>query len=586
MSESMSPNSGDTGDNETKPPRRPTRHPRMWPAALIVVAYVVTWVAALLGPTMIMNAVGVYAAPLAATLLLAIWWLFFSRVPWLERVVGMFLFAATLAWIVFTQSHDGLKLLLIALPVLTTSIVAVSLLTARLSARIRRRSVLAVMLGCAVVFPMFRVADVSSSLAPILAWRWSPTPEEALADTWAALPPAGKADVPAQAGPLDWPGFRGPARDGRVEGVRFSTNWSTSPPKELWRTHVGLGYSSFAVAGDYAFTQEQRGNDEYVLCYRASTGEIIWGNAVAARFEDSTGTGPRATPTFDAGKLYTQGATGILQCLDASTGAVIWSNDIKSETGARLPTWGFASSPLVMDNEVIVFAGGSDDKSVVAYDKATGGLAWCGGSGKNGYASAQLSTVAGVPQVLMTSSFGVQGLAVDTGAVLWENQWETSMNPRVVQPLVYDGNMVLVGTAEGKGTRCLQLAKSDASWTVEEKWTTKKFRPYFNDFVFHNGFCYGFDGNTLTCIDARTGERRWRGSQYGGQVLLMPDIDTLLVMAEKGYVALVRAIPDSFEEIARFTALTGKTWNHPVVANGKLLVRNAEEAACFELPAP
>lgn len=583
MSISMEPNNGKNANNERDSQEGRTAHPRMWPAALIVVAYMVTLVGALLSPTIIMNAVGIIAAPILATFLLTVWWLFFSRVPWRVRVIGILLFAATLAWIALTQTHAGPQLLLIAMPVLTTGIVVVSLLTARAPARVRRWSVLTVMAGCAVVFPLFRVADVSSSLAPILTWRWSPTPEEALAASGAAPSIGAKADVPAQAGPLDWPGFRGPARDGRVDGVRFSTNWNEAAPKEVWRKRVGLGYSSLAVAGDYVFTQEQRQKNEVVACYRASTGEEIWDNLIEARFEDSTGIGPRATPAFEAGKLYTQGATGFLQCLDASTGAVIWKKDVK-ETGAKLPTWGFASSPLVTDKHVIVFTGGSSGKSVVAYDKATGQPAWQGGSGENGYASAQLSTIAGVPQVLMTSSFGVQSLAVDTGAVLWENKWEVSMNPRAVQPLVYDGNVVLVGTAQGKGTRCLQLAKPDASWTVEVKWTSNKFRPYFNDFVFHKGFCYGFDGNTFTCMDAHTGERQWKGSQYGGQVLLIPEIETLLVLAEKGDVALVRAIPDAFEEIGRFKALTGKTWNHPVVAQGKLFVRNAEEAACFELP--
>ena len=573
-----------TAEKGSTPAIQPVLLPRMWPAALIICAYLIALVVALKMPTIIMNAMGLIAAPIVATFLLVIWWLFFSRTPWHERIAGITLFAATLAWIVFTQAHEGQRLLMIALPVLTTAIVVMMLLTSRAAPRVRRVSVLAIMGICAAVFPLFRVADVSSTLAPILAWRWSPTPEEALEMSGAAVLKNGTADVPSQAGPADWPEFRGPARNGRVDGVRFSTDWDNAPPKELWRNRVGLGYSSFAVAGDYAFTQEQRQDMEFVVCYQASTGEEIWDNAIEARFDDSTGSGPRATPTFADGKLYTQGATGILQCLDASTGAVIWKEDIQADTGAKLPTWGFASSPLVTDTHVIVFAGGQDGKSVAAYDKTTGQHAWSSGSGKSGYASAQISTVAGVPQVLMTSSFGIQSLAIDSGAVLWENEWETSMNPRVVQPLVYDDNAVLVGTAEGKGTRRLELATNDNSWTVAEMWTTKKFRPYFNDFVFHDGYCYGFDGNALTCIDARTGERSWRGSQYGGQVLLIADMDMLLVLTEKGNVALVQATPESFEEIVQFKALDGKTWNHPVVAQGKLFVRNAEEAACFELP--
>ncbi len=567
------------------PARQAAARPRVWPALAIIAAYAVAVVVGLWSSTIIMNGLAIIAAPILATLLLAGWWLCFSRVPGRERVIGILLLAATLAWIALSQPEYGSRLLLIAAPVLTTALVAALLVTARASARVRRLSVLAVLAIGAAVFPLFRVVDVGGNLAPILAWRWTPTAEEAFAELAAPRPSGKTADVPEQAGPGDWPGFRGPERNGSAPGERFSTNWEDSAPGEVWRVRVGLGYSSFAVAGDYAFTQEQRGGDECVVCYGLDTGEIIWCNAVKARFEESTGSGPRATPAFDAGKLYTQGATGFLQCIDAATGDTVWKTDIKSGTGANVPTWGFASSPLVTDNHVIVFAGGPGGKSVAAYEKSGGELAWCGGSGEGGYASAQLARIAGVPQAVMASNFGVQGLAIDTGAVLWEHPWEVKMRPRVVQPQVCAGGMVLVGTAEGKGTRCLKVANTGASWTAEEQWTSRSFRPYFNDFVFHKGFCYGFDGNALACIDTESGERHWKGSQYGGQVLLLPDIDVLLVMAEKGYVALVKAAPDSFEEIAQFNALNGKTWNHPVVVRGKLLVRNAEEAACFDLPA-
>jgi outer membrane protein assembly factor BamB len=148
-----------------------------------------------------------------------------------------------------------------------------------------------------------------------------------------------------------------------------------------------------------------------------------------------------------------------------------------------------------------------------------------------------------------------------------------------------DGNAVLVGTAEEKGTRFLQIVKTESSWVAEEKWTTRSFRPYFNDYAQHKGFCYGFDGDLLMCIDAHTGAVRWKGSRYGGQVILVADIDTLVVLGQRGDLALVKAAPEKFEEIAKFKALKGKTWNHPIIAHGKLFVRNGEEAACFDLGA-
>ncbi|MBM3288900.1 MAG: alcohol dehydrogenase, partial [Candidatus Hydrogenedentes bacterium] len=382
-----------------------------------------------------------------------------------------------------------------------------------------------------------------------------------------------------------WPAFRGPQRDGVVRGTTIATNWSEKPPKEIWRKRVGLGFSAFAVVGDYIFTQEQRRDHEVVVCYKAATGDQVWTNAIEARFDEAVGSGPRATPAFDAGKLYTQGATGVLQCLDAATGERIWKTDVGADTGASTPEWGFSGSPLVTDKHVIVFTGGAkdSDQAVIAYDKATGTKAWCGGEHGAGYSSAQLSTLGGVPQVLVTSGFGVQAFEPATGAVLWQNEWKTKMNPRVVQPMVMDGRAVLVGTAEGKGTRYVQVAQTDAGWTATEKWTSREFRPYFNDFVLHRGYCYGFDGDTFMCVDANTGKRRWKGTKYGGQVLLVENSDALIVLSEKGEVALVRADPSQFQELAKFQAIEGKTWNHPVLANGRLFVRNAEEAACYEV---
>ncbi len=585
MSESENNRDENVSASEEKPKQvsLPARL-RIWPAVVIVAAYAITLAVTLYLPTIIGNAIGIVGLPFLSTLLLALWWLTLSRTPWRDRLIGLIVFAAIAGWIVATQQRDKSQILLIALPVMNIGVVLILAATVRSAWPAQRVKALLFLIGCAILFPMFRIEDIASNLAPILTWRWSATSEELLEQSMVAGNPGGKADVPAQAGPLDWPGFRGPGRDGIVRGVAIATNWNEKPPKELWRRRVGLGFSSFVAVGNYIFTQEQRRQDEIVVCYRADNGEEVWVNATKARFDNSTGSGPRATPTFDNGKIYAQGATGTLQCLEATTGAVVWKADVAADTGAKLPQWGFASSPLVTDKLVIVFTGGAGNKAVIAYDKVTGTKTWCGGAGTNGYSSAHLARIDGAPQVVVLSDFGVQSLEPETGAVLWQNEWKTSMNTRVVQPTVVDGRAVLVGTAEGKGTRSLLIARSDAGWTAQEKWTTREFRPYFNDYVLYRGYCYGFDGNMLACIDANTGKRRWKGSHYGGQVLLIENSEVLIVLTEKGELALVRATPNEFEEIAKIPAIKGKTWNHPIVANGKLFVRNAEEAACYELP--
>ena len=560
--------------------------PRMWPAALIVAAHLAAIGYSIQAPTLMLNLIGFALAPALSMLLLSIWWLRARQVPLKERLAGLALFAAVLVAIFLSQEAYGEMLLMIAAPATTIGVVILLLITTRLRWPLRRWLAVALMIGIVAVFTATRVDDVRGDITPVLSWRWSPTTEELFAE-WVQIPskPAEASTLPAQPGPGDWPEFRGPERDSRLGGTTFALNWDEQPPREVWRRRVGLGWSSFAVIGDYIFTQEQRGANEAIVCYRADTGHEMWVNLAVERFDDAMGSGPRATPTFNDGRLYTLGATGILLCLDASTGETLWKRDLKTDTDAKIPVWGFASSPLVTGDLVIVFSGGPGGKSVVAYDRASGDLAWTAGDGTHGYSSGHLARIAEVPQILMTSDIGIQSFVPETGDVLWEHRWTISIssNPRCVQPLVADLHTVMIGTAGGKGTRRLRIDKTEDSWNVEEQWTTRRFRPYFNDFVFHEGYCYGFDGRRFTCIDAETGETQWKGERYGGQVLLLPDMDVLLVLSEKGNVVLIEATPDAHNKIAQFKALSSKTWNHPVIAHGKLYVRNSEEAACFEL---
>jgi outer membrane protein assembly factor BamB len=572
----------DAGGVDDGPTARVVR-PRLWPAVIIVTAHLsVTIGIALFASVNTLNFVGYGGAPLIAALLLVLWWLLASRVPVLDRFAGLILLGAALGWIVWSQEAFGVMLLMVALPAFTTSLVALLVITKRFTWA-RRRLLLVLLIATGTgFFTLLRSDGISGNLTPVLAWRWSASPEAALEG--AAAEHTVAEGLPQQPGESDWPEFRGPLRDSRVPGVTFATDWQQSPPKELWRRPVGLAYSSFAVVGDYLFTQEQRGEEELVVCYRAATGDEVWTNAVANRYENNMGHGPRATPTFHEGKLYTMGPSGVLQCLDASTGKTVWKRDLTADVGASVPGWGFASSPLVVDDRVIVFAGAGDGKGVAAYDRASGDLAWSAGSGRSGYCSGQFARIAGVPQVLFTSGFGLQAFAPESGEKLWEHAWDMGSNARVVQPLFVNDNTVAIGSSFGKGTRLVEISRVETAWNVAEKWTTKRFRPYFNDQVFFEGHCYGFDGNRLSCIDMATGERLWAGERYGGQILLLSDMGVLLVLSEKGEVALVRATPDSYNKLASFHALSGKTWNHPVIANGKLFVRNAEEAACYDLP--
>jgi outer membrane protein assembly factor BamB len=343
--------------------------------------------------------------------------------------------------------------------------------------------------------------------------------------------------------------------------------------------------------GDVAFTQEQRGEDEVTVAFDIATGSELWTHTDKARFwEVVAGAGPRATPTLHAGKLYTQGASGVLDCLDAATGELVWTRDIKTDAGVKdLPPWGYSSSPLVTGGLVITFAGGADGKGIWAYDAATGEPKWHGGKGTHSYSSPQLATLAGVPQVLLVSDHGLESFDPATGTLLWENPWLVQGMFRVNQPLVLpaDGtspDRVLISTGMSTGSKLVAVKRDGDEWQVSEAWFTKQYSPYFNDAVVHEGYLYGFDGPIFICLDLATGKRLWKKGRYGhGQVLLIADQGLLVIISEKGELILAQADPKDLRERGKFQAIKGKTWNHPVLTGNRLLVRNDEEMACFEV---
>ena len=401
------------------------------------------------------------------------------------------------------------------------------------------------------------------------------SPREAAAMSERKLPP--ERELPR----VEWPGFRGPHRDSIVRGVQIRTDWSTSPPVEMWRRPIGPGWSSFAVQGDLLYTQEQRGDDEVVSCYKVSTGEPVWRHRNAVRFYESNGgAGPRGTPALSNGRVFTMGATGILNALDAATGAVLWSHDMAAEAKVKIPMWGISSSPLIVDDLVIASASGA----VGGYDFITGQQRWLFPSRGGSYSSPHLTTIDGVRQIVFLAGPGALGLAPDTGALLWEHTWDGGA---IVQPAVTaDGDLLInaISMTGGVGTRRLAVAHRGEGWHVEERWTSNGLKPYFNDFVVHKGHAFGFDGSILASIDLQDGKRKWKGGRYGnGQLLLLADQDLLLVLSEEGELALVGATTDQFKELARFPALDAKTWNHPVLVGDILLVRNGEEMAAFRL---
>jgi outer membrane protein assembly factor BamB len=574
----------DTTVAGSEPGQPPTVRLRIWPAVLIALAQLAAaWGFGRLATTNIHLGLVLGLIPLVSTLLMLAWWLAGSRAPWRDRLMGAAVFIAAAALVACSQKKPvlGGLLLALALPAFTLTLAAMLVLTCRLAWRTRRWLLALALFLCAGVFCARRVESIGGDLVPIVKWRWTATAGERSTAVHREEP-QGTAALPAKLTDDDWPGFRGPGRDGRVAATGLSLPWA-EPPRELWRRAIGPAWSSFAAVGDYLFTQEQRGTEELVTCYQAGTGQPVWVNRVAARFEDNMGLGPRATPTYDRGRLYTQGCTGILQCLDAATGKTLWKRNLTEDTGCRVPGYGVSGSPLIVRDLVIQFSCAGEGKTIVAYRRETGEIAWRAGHGTTVYSSPHLATLGGMPQILMVCNYGLQAFAPDSGALLWDYVWKVGDYPRCTQPLVVDGDKVLLGATGTTGSRLFQVTPKNSAWNVAEVWFSKQFRPYFNDAVEHKGHCYGFDGERLVCLDLKSGEKRWAGARYGGQLLLVAEKEMLLVLTEKGQVVLVRAVPEAFSEVASFQALTGKTWNHPVIAHGKLFVRNAETAACYEL---
>jgi outer membrane protein assembly factor BamB len=610
----------------------------VWPGVVIVILlWLIRLGVPVVSPDNLLYAV--FAGPIGAALIV-LWWLLLSRARWFERlgavalmVVGLFA-TRRIADLSIVTGAQGFLFFFLSIPVVSSALVVWAVATRRLSDKLRRATMVATILIACGAFALIKTGGfTAATFKNDLHWRWAKTAEDRLvASTGSepgALPPPPVATIPAErptvqpgkepaalpparaaakapeerlvaksgsepAAPTvvsaggapasietgaDWPGFRGPHRDDIIPGVRIKTDWTASPPVALWRRPVGPGWSSFAVRGGLIYTQEQRGPEEVVASYKLTTGEPVWAHRDTARFwESNGGPGPRGTPTLYKDRVYTLGATGILNVLNAADGSVVWSRNAASDTSMEVPHWGIAGSPLVVDDLVVVAVSGR----LAAYDLATGAQRWMGPVRGVSYSSPHLVTIDGAEQVLLLSEPGIVSVALADGKLLWEHLWP---GYPIVQPALTGDGDILISVSDSSGTRRLGVARGPGGWTVQERWTSIGLKPYFNDFVVHNGHAFGFDGSILACIDLKDGKRVWKGGRYGnGQLLLLADQDLLLLSSEEGELALVGATPDQFKELARFPAIEGKTWNHPVLAGDILLVRNGEEMAAFRLP--
>jgi len=452
------------------------------------------------------------------------------------------------------------------------------LFLSRLRWRLRLLGVGICLMGLLVLVVCFRIRGVSGDLLPIVEFRWRP----GFVARQSTNVVHGLRYGPSTNGAW-FPQFLGPNRDGRLPGPRLETNWTAYPPQILWRQSIGAAWSGFAVACDYAITQEQRGEQECVVAYELKTGRPLWVHQHSARFNTKiAGEGPRTTPTIAGNRVLAMGATGMLTCLDFASGQMHWAVDVLATTGSSLPSWGTASSPLVTDKLVVVHSGKNSTQSLHAFSIEDGKQpVWSAGNTSPGYASPILATLAGVPQILAFNSDLITSHDPASGKVLWSHPWGNG-NDVCSSPIVVSSNRVLVASGYGYGAELIEVTDRNGKLSATRVWKSPRLKSKFGHLFVRDGCAMGLDDGMFAAIDLADGSLRWKEGRYGhGQGLLVGEL--YLLMAESGELVLLQPTRAAPNELARFRVFNAKTWNPIALVDDLLLVRNDQEAAGIRL---
>jgi len=377
----------------------------------------------------------------------------------------------------------------------------------------------------------------------------------------------------------DWPQWRGPNRDGISSETGLLDVWPKGGPPLVWKIQgLGEGYSSAAIAGGRLFLQGQHGDEEYVLAFDANTGKQLWRAHTGIPFNESRGHGPRSTPTVDGDRLYALAADGMLVCLETATGKTIWGYNIVDHFHGSIPHWGISESPLVDGDRVIVTPGGRG-AAVVALDKTTGKLLWQSQSDSAGYSSPMIYDAGGARRVVVFTADAAMGLDLASGKLLWKYERVANGVANIATPIVHGGEIFL-SSAYGTGCVLLKTGGGDAS----EVYFNRDMQNHYSTSVLVDGYLYGFSASILTAMKFETGVVAWRDRSVGKGSLIFAD-GHLYALGEDGIVGLVEATPAGYREISRFEIPRGAypTWSQPVIANGKLYLRDQDNLFCYNV---
>lgn len=385
----------------------------------------------------------------------------------------------------------------------------------------------------------------------------------------------------------DWPQWHGPNRDGISTETGWATTWPKEGLKQAWKAEIGAGYGTVSVSKGRLYAMGNTGDQDSVYCLDANTGKQIWLHTYACPAKDPNGYhGVRSTPTVDGDKVFVTSRKGHLFCLNAADGAVKWSKEFPKDFGGKVPTWGYALSPVVEGPLLIVEPGGPG-ASMAALNKETGEVVWKAGDEPAAYSSPVVFDFKGSRCVVVLTAKGPVGRGVKDGAELFRYPWKTSYDVNAATPLI-DGNKIFISSGYNTGCALVDAAGNPP----KEIWKNKNMRNHVNSCVLWKGYIYGFDEGELKCLDEATGEVKWAEGKYGKGSVSVAD-GKLLLYSEKGELGLATPSPEGYKELAFVPALTVRdkypggaqkqTWAVPVLANGKIYCRSQDDLVCLDV---
>ena len=388
----------------------------------------------------------------------------------------------------------------------------------------------------------------------------------------------------------DWPQFRGPNRDDISRETGLLAEWPKGGPTLAWKAQgLGKGYSSVSVVGDRIYTAGDDADSSYIRALDTA-GKHVWRAALGKPGAPPAGyDGTRATPTVDGNLVFMLSQHGDLVCVESATGKEIWRKDLRKDLGGQVGGWGYSESPLV-DGERLIVSPGGKGGTLAALNKTTGAVLWRSKTFTDGadYVSPILATIGGVPQYVQLTQQTLAGIDPKTGDVLWQapRRGSTAVIPTPVQA----DDLIFVTSGYGVGCNAFKITKSPGGFTAEETYSNKNMANHHGGVILLDGYIYGHsDSKGWVCMDHKTGEVKWSNPGVGKGSVTFADGHLYLRKEDgRGTIALVEPSPTAYTETGRFDQpdrSTKNSWAHPVVANGKLYLRDQGTLLCYDIKA-